>query len=441
MMRAYFTDRLHRRFILGVSLMLLPVLALAISSYVLHRMAAGPASASMAELTDEIVPARRLQILLLKAQMPVHDHLIAGDRNERQRFDELGQAIDGAFSALAAADTFVAAEERRQLTAARMHWQKARSIASHLMAAAPQAGNETKQRMRRFDHHVDAAVAGLDRTIAIAEQELHAYQQSIMAKIRRFLIAAAAALALAVVLVVAVGWMLARSVLAPVGRLSQCVRDLANGELKLNVNVKRKDELGQLTAAFNAMAAKLQENRRLLERLATHDSLTGLLHHGEFLKQLKTEVARSRRYGHPFSLLMLDVDHFKSVNDNHGHQAGDTVLKAVAGILGKSARPADIAARYGGEEFVLILPETDAQAAFAVAERLRETMGRYPIVIRKGKHLNVTVSIGVACFPADADKEEALIAAADQALYAAKKAGRDRVCRFTDITGESARAS
>lgn len=441
MMRAYFTDRLHRRFILGVSLMLLPVLALAISSYVLHRMAAGPASASMAELTDEIVPIQRLQALLLKAEMPVHDYLIAGNADEWQRFAEHEKGIVAAFAAILAAAPFESDDETRRLREAETHWQQASSIAQALLAEMPAHAADGTEQMRRFDRHVDAAVASLDGLLSPANRELLAYQREIMANDKRFLLAAAAALVLAVVLVVAVGWMLARSVLAPVGRLSQCVRDLANGELKLNVNVKRKDELGQLTAAFNAMAAKLQENRRLLERLATHDSLTGLLHHGEFLKQLKTEVARSRRYGHPFSLLMLDVDHFKSVNDNHGHQAGDTVLKAVAGILGKSARPADIAARYGGEEFVLILPETDAQAAFAVAERLRETMGRYPIVIRKGKHLNVTVSIGVACFPADADKEEALIAAADQALYAAKKAGRDRVCRFTDITGESARAS
>ncbi len=166
------------------------------------------------------------------------------------------------------------------------------------------------------------------------------------------------------------------------------------------------------------------------EELASHDGLTGLYNHREFYSLLEDEIARTQRYKRPVSLLMLDIDHFKRVNDTHGHQGGDAILKGLSDLLVKQARAIDRVCRYGGEEIVVILPETDATAAANIAERLRAAVEREPFDIGDGRIVNITVSIGVASFLTDADSAQALVTAADTAMYAAKQGGRNRVTRY-----------
>ncbi len=162
-----------------------------------------------------------------------------------------------------------------------------------------------------------------------------------------------------------------------------------------------------------------------VERMATTDGLTGLVNHRQLQLVLGERLAEARRYRRPLSLLLGDIDHFKAVNDTHGHPAGDAILRGVAEVLSGAARETDVVARYGGEEFVLVLPETDATAAGALAERVRAAVEARPFPIGGGT-LRITLSLGIATFPeAAADKAE-LIARADAALYAAKHAGRNR---------------
>lgn len=189
----------------------------------------------------------------------------------------------------------------------------------------------------------------------------------------------------------------------------------------------------ELLKTFASLVAQAIENARLYDSVqeqAKKDALTGLNNRGEFQRQLKAELERARRYGRSVSLLMLDVDHFKIVNDSYGHQAGDEVLRALASRLRIENRPVDGAARYGGEEFVVILPETAAEGAVALAERLRAAVAEAGVPIAGGRTIPVTVSIGVATFPSDGGSGTALIAAADAALYAAKAGGRNRVSRY-----------
>ena len=160
------------------------------------------------------------------------------------------------------------------------------------------------------------------------------------------------------------------------------------------------------------------------EEAAFTDHLTGLANRRRFERQLEREVARTRRYGRPFCLLLLDIDHFKRVNDTHGHDTGDEVLRRLANTLQAGTRGIDIAARIGGEEFAIILTETDAPRGLEVAERLRQEV-RETQTPAAGP---VTVSLGLAeCSAAVADARE-LFNVADAALYEAKRAGRDRVC-------------
>ncbi|MDD2920128.1 diguanylate cyclase [Rhodoferax sp.] len=172
------------------------------------------------------------------------------------------------------------------------------------------------------------------------------------------------------------------------------------------------------------------------EELASHDGLTNLYNHRTFYSLLQDEIIRTQRFKRPVSLLMLDIDHFKDVNDTYGHQAGDAILKDLSVLLETQARAVDRVCRYGGEEFMVILPETEATVAMQIAERLRAPVERQPFNIGGGKTVRITVSIGVATYPQQANALEGLIKAADVALYAAKEGGRNRVTRYEAAMAE-----
>jgi diguanylate cyclase (GGDEF)-like protein/PAS domain S-box-containing protein len=178
------------------------------------------------------------------------------------------------------------------------------------------------------------------------------------------------------------------------------------------------------------VVADVTERRRMMEeiyRLARTDSLTGLWNRGYFMDMAQRELARVRRERQPASIIMVDADHFKRVNDTHGHQVGDEALRCLARVLSDSVREADLPARLGGEEFVVLLPGAERAAATAVAERIRSTIRETCLRCPSGDCFCLTVSLGVAISPCAQDSLEHLIRRADAALYAAKNAGRNRV--------------
>ncbi|HEX8961693.1 MAG TPA: diguanylate cyclase [Rhodocyclaceae bacterium] len=164
-----------------------------------------------------------------------------------------------------------------------------------------------------------------------------------------------------------------------------------------------------------------------LEHEARIDGLTQIPNRGCFLRRAIDEFSRSRRYGHPLAFWIVDLDHFKAVNDSYGHQAGDAVLRAFVDIAHQVLRDWDFIGRLGGEEFGVLLPETGSQQALLAAERLRQAVGSTPIPLGEDQAVAVTVSIGVATMEADDGDAHALLARADAALYAAKNTGRDKV--------------
>jgi two-component system cell cycle response regulator len=161
-------------------------------------------------------------------------------------------------------------------------------------------------------------------------------------------------------------------------------------------------------------------------RLMTVDGLTQLYNRRFFQESLEREFARSRRYGNPCVLVLLDLDHFKQINDRYGHQAGDTVLRKVSALLKANIRTNDLAARIGGEELALILPETRSAGGHALAEKLRRIIAA-EVFIHGDDKLVATVSLGVAELNATVQSSDALIKLADERLYAAKNSGRNRV--------------
>ncbi|MEX2152660.1 MAG: diguanylate cyclase [Gemmatimonadaceae bacterium] len=176
-----------------------------------------------------------------------------------------------------------------------------------------------------------------------------------------------------------------------------------------------------------AIESTRADNRRL-EELATTDALTRLMNRRALLERLSVEVDRARRFKSQLSLLMVDIDHFKSINDQHGHLVGDNVLRQMGTVLGGGVRTIDVVARYGGEEFVLILPETSTEGAVVFAERLRERVYEHEFEIGDQRTFHLTCSVGVATFPSPrVASTEDLFARADEALYRAKSGGRNQV--------------
>jgi diguanylate cyclase (GGDEF)-like protein len=170
-----------------------------------------------------------------------------------------------------------------------------------------------------------------------------------------------------------------------------------------------------------------------LKRLAYTDAQTSLYNHRHFQGQLDEEVRRAQRYGRAVSLILLDIDYFKQFNDNYGHPAGDRVLAEMAEVVRADLRTVDIAARYGGEEFVVICPETQRDQAMVLAERLCHRIASTGFISEGGVSHQVTVSIGVAAYPADAASKGDLVDAADKALYHAKRLGKNRVVAFEEV--------
>jgi len=229
------------------------------------------------------------------------------------------------------------------------------------------------------------------------------------------------------VLLVFVGiaaYRLAALIVRPLDRLTGAAARISAGDLSVDLPQGGSGEVAYLTRVFNAMVESLRKHRADLERLSTTDSLTGLVNRRHLMKLLGAELERAQRTRQPFAILMLDVDHFKKYNDEHGHLAGDEVLARLGAVLGQCIRPYDCAARYGGEEFLVMLSGTTGRAAREVAERVR---GRVESELFDGGR--VTVSIGVAEHPAQGATVEQLIGRADTALYEAKRLGRNRVVR------------
>ncbi|NLE64811.1 MAG: GGDEF domain-containing protein [Elusimicrobia bacterium] len=206
-------------------------------------------------------------------------------------------------------------------------------------------------------------------------------------------------------------------------------RNMVLGELAYEGIRPEEEETFAILAHQFAIALRRIRLYKEVERLAITDSLTGLHTRRYFMERFQEECARSKARGFPLSLLMIDVDHFKKINDHHGHLTGDRVLSEIGHVLLQAVREIDIVGRFGGEEICVVLPETDKPDALLVSERIRQAVAGRKIHVFDA-HLKVTVSIGVATFPADAQKGEELLDKADWAMYRAKKNGRNRVMGF-----------
>ena len=173
-------------------------------------------------------------------------------------------------------------------------------------------------------------------------------------------------------------------------------------------------------------------------REALRDQLTGLFNRRFIDETLKIDIARAGRDGTPYSVAMIDVDHFKKFNDNYGHNVGDLVLATLGTHLARNVRQSDVACRYGGEEFLLLLPSTETGVAVQVMEKLRQSVESLRIRVDDTRQVGVTISCGIASFPSQAEEVDELVRNADGALYEAKRAGRNQVAAWQHAHGNAA---
>ncbi|GAA1633635.1 diguanylate cyclase [Catellatospora bangladeshensis] len=240
---------------------------------------------------------------------------------------------------------------------------------------------------------------------------------------RNTIIAALGGMAVAL----ALGWALSRGLVHDLRRLTAVAHRYAEGEYDVRAEVSSRGEVRELAAAFNTMAERIAERRAVLTDLATTDALTGLHNRRAFRTSLARDLARAERGGDALALLIMDLDHFKAINDEYGHLGGDAVLRHVGAVLQRELRADDVAARLGGEEFGVLLPGAGHEAAMAIAERLRQAIARMATVYQE-RSVAVTASFGVVAYPEHGRTAGELVERADGALYDAKRAGRNRVC-------------
>jgi two-component system cell cycle response regulator len=375
-----------------------------------------------------------LKALVLKTVNITGACLINGGSEAQNDFDALNEEVGIAYAGLY---SVTASQEKLSvLNSAYAEWQQMQGLCKSILGPPTTQQDSVApvvaQQYKALNDHAMRSDAALDRLYEIyindsrdKYESVKAIDERTMPLILLLFITSLAINAIAIIFII-------RSVVIPTHLLARAAHTYAQGSLAYRIPLDSKNEIGELARTFNYMAEKLESNYTVLKDMAIRDGLTGMLNHHEFQKRLLWEVKRAGRYKRGLSLLMMDIDHFKTLNDTYGHQAGDTVLKAMGEYLRNAIRSSDEAARYGGEEFALIMPETPAETAFITAQRIGAEIARLPITIAEGVTVNVTMSIGVATFPRDAATKEELIAAADHRMYHAKNLGRDRVCQAPD---------
>lgn len=422
---------LRSRFILWQFVVLMPILIATLlhQQYFMPKFV-DPLEEIAEEITDEVLQVKSLQLTLHMSAMPVNDYLIHGHQHEIEDFSNQRKRVDKDFAIVRAAP-FGEEYERQLVEDAWLEWGQAKQLAEELLGipnpvGLPGAGDK----MEQFDRHIYDASNKLEELYRQAYEEIKEAQEETHEAQAESRWLSSISMTLALLLSLFLGAALARSILHGLTQLRTGASYVAAGHFDRQVPTSGIHELKELADSFNAMATKLHEHDAMLKDLAIHDTLTGLKNRRAFDTRLHEELQRAERYGRSLSLLMMDIDHFKQVNDSFGHQAGDSVLRTIATKITEIIRPADHAYRYGGEEFAIIAPETTIEGAHSLAERIRSVIENTSFPIPCNEDISITISIGISAFPNDTDTQESLIRWADTALYEAKGSGRNRVCIY-----------
>jgi diguanylate cyclase (GGDEF)-like protein len=316
---------------------------------------------------------------------------------------------------------------KEMIRQASVEWQTAMVHADNLVLRRDEINDEEATRLfNQFDHYLGLAIAevllyhqNINQTIINKRENVDKYLKNV-----RFISVVIIIIAFLVSVIIILFFV--RNVILPLQAIEKGAVQFGQGDFSRRIEITARNELGKLAVTFNSMADKLED-------IATRDGLTNLLNKKAILQILDSELTRARRHETTLSLMMLDLDYFKKINDTYGHQAGDAVLVTASGLIEKYVRGIDFVGRYGGEEIIIVLPDTSETESVEIAERIRRCLASTPIAVSESKFVNVTVSIGIAMFPNDGIDQEDLLKNADLAMYQAKGAGRNQVVRYRDV--------
>lgn len=378
--------------------------------------------------------ADRLQLRLHMLLDPADNYMITGSVKERDRFDQLSNEI---FVITKDLQRFHGDQRWEALSNGLNHdvLRLSEMLVTILFIERPIGNPKGARLLHEATLFSSDIIKKADEFRALSEKEMIRMVHDARSKSEKVTFVFYGIIVIIVIFFALLSFYLSRFVIRPILDLHRGAQTVGQGNLNYRLTIRTKDEIENLAGEFNQMVEAISGMKRdldkkieLTQQLAITDSLTGLFNRRFFMDKLREEIKRNERFNHPLSIILIDVDDFKSYNDAHGHLKGDDLLRNLATILKKNVRSVDFVCRIGGEEFMVILPETDFAAAFKIAEGLRKAAEQFPFSHQEtqpgGK---LTISLGVATSVKGEKDLLKLVQTADDALYQAKRTGKNKI--------------
>ncbi len=424
----------------GMLLAITPVAAAAVGGFVLLNTGV---IGSFQDIADrqrtEIVPAQRIGLRLWDVATSVDEFVENGNALDQASFRAARTAIEADLASLVA-NVGEDDGSRALAVSAQQDWNSATDLGRELISVRRPAGDQTvAEQIERFDGAVRAASDKLESLIERLEADVGSDQQNADRTYERALWLAAIAAGVCLLTIAGGVVLIGRVMSASVDRLVDGALRFAEGDRSHRIDIRIPPELRRVADEFNRMISKIHAFEDMLSERALKDALTGLPNRRAFDEAMERNWYRLQQFGDDFAVLMLDVDHFKRVNDSYGHAAGDEVLRKVAETLAQQLRTAHPVFRTGGEEFAVIVPSARTADALVIAERLRAAVKLVAMPVA-GDEVGVTISVGITDSRGCNSAEE-MLQVADAALYRAKGSGRDRAIASGDRRASNASAA
>lgn len=378
--------------------------------------------------------ADRLELRLRMLLDPANNYLITGDVRERDQFDQLSNEI---FQITKDLQGYHGDQRWDGLSRDLNHdiLRLSEMLITILFIDQPVGNPKGARLLHEATVYSDTMIQNADEFRLLSQKEMIRMVRDARSKSQKINLVFYGIVGATGIFFGLLSFYLSRFVIRPILDLHRGARTVGQGNLDYRLTIHTKDEIENLAGEFNRMVEAISGMKRDLDKkieitqqLAITDPLTGLYNRRFFMEKLREEIKRNERFNHPLSIILIDVDDFKSYNDSHGHLKGDDLLRDMATILKRNVRSVDFVCRIGGEEFMVILPETDFNAAFKIGEVLRKAVEQYPFVDQETQPGgNLTVSLGVATSVKGEKDLLKLVQLADDGLYQAKRAGKNKI--------------